>query len=117
MSVWTATVLTLFPEMFPGPLGHSLAGRALAAGHWNFSAIDIREFATDAHRTVDDAPFGGGPGMVMRADVVDAALADRIGKGRGDEESHRMAAKRIQFPWRWDSRTISTKLDVIREIL
>ena len=74
MSVWTATVLTLFPEMFPGPLGHSLAGRALAAGHWNFSAIDIREFATDAHRTVDDAPFGGGPGMVMRADVLDAAL-------------------------------------------
>ena len=74
MSVWTATVLTLFTEMFPGPLGHSLAGRALAAGHWNFSAIDIREFATDAHRTVDDAPFGGGPGMVMRADVLDAAL-------------------------------------------
>ena len=74
MSAWTATVLTLFPEMFPGPLGHSLAGRALAAGHWNFSAIDIREFATDAHRTVDDAPFGGGPGMVMRADVLDAAL-------------------------------------------
>ena len=74
MSVRTATVLTLFPEMFPGPLGHSLAGRALAAGHWNFSAIDIREFATDAHRTVDDAPFGGGPGMVMRADVLDAAL-------------------------------------------
>ncbi len=74
MTVWTATVLTLFPNMFPGPLGHSLAGRALAAGHWNFSAIGIREFATDAHRTVDDAPFGGGPGMVMRADVLDAAL-------------------------------------------
>ena len=70
MSVWTATVLTLFPEMFPGPLGHSLAGRALAAGHWNFSAIDIREFATDAHRTVDDAPFGGGPGMVMKPDPL-----------------------------------------------
>ncbi len=74
MSVWTANVLTLFPEMFPGPLGHSLAGRALAAKTWGLETIDIRDFATDAHRTVDDAPFGGGPGMVMRADVLDAAL-------------------------------------------
>jgi tRNA (guanine37-N1)-methyltransferase len=74
MSVWTANVLTLFPEMFPGTLGHSLAGRALAAQDWGLSVTDIRDFATDAHRTVDDAPFGGGPGMVMRADVLDAAL-------------------------------------------
>lgn len=74
MSVWTARVLTLFPEMFPGPLGHSLAGRALAAESWGLRTIAIRDFATDAHRTVDDAPFGGGPGMVMRADVLDAAL-------------------------------------------
>lgn len=72
---WQATALTLFPEMFPGPLGVSLAGKALANGTWSLSAVDIRSFATDAHRTVDDAPFGGGPGMVLRPDVVDAALA------------------------------------------
>jgi tRNA (guanine37-N1)-methyltransferase len=72
---WTATVLTLFPEMFPGPLGHSLAGKALAAGHWALETVDIRGFARDKHATVDDSPFGGGPGMVMRPDVVDAALA------------------------------------------
>jgi tRNA (guanine37-N1)-methyltransferase len=67
-------VLTLFPEMFPGPLGLSLAGKALAEGLWRLEAMDIRSFARDKHRTVDDTPFGGGPGMVMRPDVVDAAL-------------------------------------------
>jgi tRNA (guanine37-N1)-methyltransferase len=67
-------VLTLFPEMFPGPLGQSLAGKALSEGLWRLEATDIRSFATDKHRTVDDTPFGGGPGMVMRPDVVDAAL-------------------------------------------
>jgi len=67
-------VLTLFPEMFPGPLAHSLAGKALADGLWALDAVDIRDFATDRHRSVDDTPFGGGPGMVMRADVVDAAI-------------------------------------------
>ncbi len=72
---WRAIVLTLFPEMFPGPLGHSLAGRALARGDWSLKTIDIRSFATDRHRSVDDAPFGGGPGMVMRPDVVDASVA------------------------------------------
>lgn len=72
---WRATILTLFPEMFPGPLGHSLAGRALAAGTWALNAVNIRDFATDRHRSVDDTPFGGGAGMVMRPDVVDAALA------------------------------------------
>lgn len=71
---WRATALTLFPEMFPGPLGHSLAGKALEAGLWSLEALDIRGFASDKHRTVDDAPFGGGAGMVMRADVVDAAI-------------------------------------------
>jgi tRNA (guanine37-N1)-methyltransferase len=71
---WKARVLTLFPEMFPGPLGQSLAGKALERGDWTLEAIDIRGFATDRHRTVDDTPFGGGPGMVMRPDVVDAAL-------------------------------------------
>ena len=72
---WTATVLTILPEAFPGTLGLSLAGRALARGAWRLDVVDIRDFATDRHRTVDDAPFGGGPGMVMRPDVVDAALA------------------------------------------
>ncbi len=71
---WTATVLTLFPEMFPGSLGHSLAGRALRDGVWSLTTVQIRDFATDKHRTVDDSPFGGGVGMVMRPDVIDAAL-------------------------------------------
>lgn len=69
------SVLTLFPELFPGPLGASLAGRALARGVWSLQAVNIRDYATDRHRTVDDTPFGGGPGMVMRPDIVDAALA------------------------------------------
>ena len=73
--LWTATVLTLFPEMFPGPLGHSLAGRALAEGVWQLDSVDIRGFARDKHRSVDDTPFGGGAGMVMRPDVVDAAIS------------------------------------------
>jgi tRNA (guanine37-N1)-methyltransferase len=71
---WRASVLTLFPEMFPGPLGLSLAGRALTAGLWTLDARNIRDFATDRHRTVDDTPFGGGAGMVLRPDIVDAAL-------------------------------------------
>ena len=75
-NIWTAKALTLFPEMFPGSLAHSLAGKALADGLWSLDAVDIRNFATDKHRTVDDTPFGGGPGMVMRADVVDAAIDD-----------------------------------------
>jgi tRNA (guanine37-N1)-methyltransferase len=75
MDAWTATVLTLFPEMFPGPLGHSLAGGAMREGLWRLETVDIRGFARDKHRSVDDTPFGGGPGMVMRADIVDAAIA------------------------------------------
>ena len=73
--IWRATVLTVFPEMFPGPLGLSLAGRGLERGLWALDVLDIRDFARDKHRSVDDVPFGGGPGMVMRAEVVDAALA------------------------------------------
>ncbi len=73
-SPWTATVLTLFPAMFPGPLGQSLAGRALQAGKWRLDALDIRDFARDKHRSVDDTPFGGGAGMVMRPDVLDRAI-------------------------------------------
>lgn len=76
---FTATVLTLYPEMFPGPLGHSLAGRALERGLWSLDTLQIRDFTADRHRSVDDTPAGGGAGMVMRADVlasaVDAALA------------------------------------------
>ena len=72
--MWRATVLTLFPEMFPGPLGISLAGRALASGIWALEARDIRDAATDRHRSVDDTPAGGGPGMVLRADVLAAAI-------------------------------------------
>ena len=71
---WRATVLTLFPEMFPGPLGVSLAGKALASGLWALEARDIRDSATDQHRSVDDTPAGGGPGMVLRADVLAAAI-------------------------------------------
>src|SRR3954471_12585214 len=74
LTMWRATVLTIFPEMFPGPLGVSLAGKALASGIWSLDAIDIRAYATDKHRTVDDTPAGGGPGMVMKADVLAAAL-------------------------------------------
>ncbi|MBM3509727.1 MAG: tRNA (guanosine(37)-N1)-methyltransferase TrmD [Alphaproteobacteria bacterium] len=84
---WTAWVLTLFPEMFPGPLGLALAGKALAEGRWALAAIDIRDFADDKHKTVDDAPFGGGPGMVMRPDVlaraIDAARAQADAAGAG----------------------------------
>ncbi|HBU99735.1 MULTISPECIES: tRNA (guanosine(37)-N1)-methyltransferase TrmD [Thalassospira] len=76
MSVWQAKVATLFPEMFPGVLGQSLAGRALENGIWSLDVKDIRDHATDRHRTVDDNPFGGGAGMVMRPDIVDAALLE-----------------------------------------
>jgi tRNA (guanine37-N1)-methyltransferase len=72
--MWTATVLTLFPDMFPGPLGASLAGKALASGLWQLEAHDIRDAATDRHRSVDDTPAGGGAGMVLRADVLARAL-------------------------------------------
>jgi tRNA (guanine37-N1)-methyltransferase len=72
---WRASVLTLFPAMFPGPLDQSLAGRALETGLWALDVTHIRDFAQDRHKTVDDTPFGGGAGMVLRADIVDAAVA------------------------------------------
>ncbi|MFH5924530.1 tRNA (guanosine(37)-N1)-methyltransferase TrmD [Roseomonas xinghualingensis] len=78
---WNATVLTLFPGMFPGPLGTSLAGRGLERGLWSLEARDIRDVTTDRHRTVDDTPFGGGAGMVLRPDVVDAACAAAMPEG------------------------------------
>jgi tRNA (guanine37-N1)-methyltransferase len=73
---FSATILTLFPEMFPGPLACSLAGKALEKGIWNLKAMQIRDFTTDKHQTVDDTPYGGGAGMVMRADVLDAAIQE-----------------------------------------
>ena len=78
---WCATVLTIFPEMLPGPLAQSLAGKALAAGLWQLRTVDIRCSASDKHRSVDDAPFGGGPGMVMRPDVLDRAILGAGGTG------------------------------------
>jgi tRNA (guanine37-N1)-methyltransferase len=72
--MWRATVLTLFPDMFPGPLGFSLAGKALQASLWSFNTVDIRAHALDKHRSVDDTPAGGGPGMVMKPDVLARAL-------------------------------------------
>ena len=81
---WQARVLTLFPEMFPGPLGSSLAGKALANGVWALETVDIRNFARDKHRSVDDTPFGGGPGMVMRPDVLAAAIDATRSAGGAD---------------------------------
>jgi tRNA (guanine37-N1)-methyltransferase len=78
---FAATVLTLYPEMFPGPLGISLAGRALQRGDWTLDTMQIRDFAADRHRTVDDTPAGGGAGMVLKADVLAAAI-DSVGEGR-----------------------------------
>ena len=72
--MWRASVLTIFPEMFPGPLGVSLSGKALAGGLWSLQIVDIRDFATDKHRSVDDTPAGGGPGMVMKPDVLARAI-------------------------------------------
>jgi tRNA (guanine37-N1)-methyltransferase len=80
---WQACVLTLFPEMFPGPLGGSLAGQALSGGRWALDAMNIRDFAQDKHRSVDDTPAGGGVGMVMRADVLGAAIDGARGRYPG----------------------------------
>lgn len=82
MAAWCASVLTLYPDMFPGPLGFALAGRALREGIWSLDAINIRDFARDKHGSVDDTPAGGGPGMVMRADVMAAAI-DGVAKPEG----------------------------------
>jgi tRNA (guanine37-N1)-methyltransferase len=79
---WTVNILTLFPEMFPGALGTSITGRALKKGLWNFNAVNIRDFATDNHKTVDDVPFGGGAGMVMKPDIIEAALLSVHEPGR-----------------------------------
>jgi len=72
--MWRASVITILPDMFPGPLGLSLAGKARQNGIWSLDAVDLRDFATDRHRTVDDTPAGGGPGMVMKPDVIARAI-------------------------------------------
>lgn len=84
---WRATAFTLFPEMFPGPLGHSLAGRALERGLWSLEVRNIRDAGHGRHRSVDDTPFGGGAGMVMRPDVLDAALSGAPGSDAPDGAS------------------------------
>ena len=83
--MWRASVLTLFPEMFPGPLGLSLSGRALTDGIWSLDAYDIRAQATDKHRSVDDTPAGGGAGMVLKADVLARAIDAVAGNPVTDE--------------------------------
>ena len=93
---WSATVLTLFPEMFPGPLGQSLAGKALKNGIWRLETVDIRDFARDKHRSVDDAPFGGGPGMVMRPDIL-AAAVDHVRSGQASEGSAPGGEKKVIY--------------------
>jgi tRNA (guanine37-N1)-methyltransferase len=90
--MWRASVLTIFPDMFPGPLGTSLAGKALASGLWSLDAVDIRLHATDKHRSVDDTPAGGGPGMVMRADVL--ARAIDAAAPSGDERARLLMSPR-----------------------
>ncbi len=80
--MWRAAVLTIFPEMFPGPLGASLAGKAQAKGLWALDPVDLRDFAPDRHRTVDDTPAGGGPGMVMKPDVIARAIDAFANDGR-----------------------------------
>lgn len=100
-SPWRAQILTLFPEMFPGPLGAALAGKALEAGLWKLDVLNIRAFATDKHRTVDDTPYGGGAGMVLRPDVVAAAV-------RGAAVQHGPTARRIYLSPR--GRVLDQKL-------
>ncbi len=83
LNPWYATVVTLFPEMFPGPLGCSILGNGLRNGLWKLDTIQIRDHATDKHATVDDTPYGGGPGMVMKAEVVDQAMEEGISRQSG----------------------------------
>ena len=84
-TIWTATILTIFPELFPGPLAASLTGKALADQRWALETVNIRDFSADKHRSVDATPAGGGPGMVMRADVIGKAI-DHARQRAGDSE-------------------------------
>jgi tRNA (guanine37-N1)-methyltransferase len=102
---FTAHILTLYPEMFPGPLGHSIAGRALEAGIWSCEATNIRDFATDKHRTVDDTPAGGGAGMVLRADVL-ASAVDAVAGIHTENRSPRAKSRGLERV-----QAVSTSLD------
>lgn len=82
MSIWHCNILTLFPDMFPSTLGQSLSGRALDKGTWSYNAVNIRDFAADIHKTVDDTPYGGGAGMVMRPDIIEKAVQSLPQTGR-----------------------------------
>ncbi len=106
-----AQILTLYPEMFPGPLGVSLAGRALAEGTWSCAPIQIRDFATDKHRTVDDTPAGGGAGMVLKADVLASAVDFAV----GEMESH-IRSSRAKSRDAVEVQRVSTSLDTNGEI-
>jgi tRNA (guanine37-N1)-methyltransferase len=92
--MWRATVLTIFPGMFPGPLGDSLAGKASQKGLWSLAAVDIRDFAADRHRMVDDTPAGGGPGMIMKADVLGRAIDAAGGPGGQDDRPRLLMSAR-----------------------
>ena len=112
--MWRASVLTIFPEMFPGPLGTSLAGKALAAAVWAIEPIDIRNYAGDRHRSVDDTPAGGGPGMVMRADVLArahraAAAPESPAPAVVERARQAVSRKRGSRPWRRDRAPSSVR--------
>lgn len=105
---WSVQVLTLFPEMFPGPLGHSLAGKALGTA-WSLNTIDIRSFTEDKHKTVDDTAFGGGPGMVLKPDIIDMAVKASIARAktspsmiylspRGEQLNQKLVKQLIETP-------------------
>jgi tRNA (guanine37-N1)-methyltransferase len=103
---FAATILTLYPEMFPGPLGHSIAGRAMAEGKWACETVQIRDFATDKHRTVDDTPAGGGAGMVLKCDVLARALDSVTG-----EEELRSSRAKSRDGEAEPAQSVSTSLD------
>ena len=115
MAAWRSLVLTLFPEMFPGPLGLSLAGKALERGLWALDVLDIRDFARDKHRSVDDTPFGGGADMVMRPDVVDAALAAAAERWQQDQAVGRGAGRQPPVVYLSPRGRLLTQ-DLVREL-
>ncbi|MBX9898437.1 MAG: tRNA (guanosine(37)-N1)-methyltransferase TrmD [Qipengyuania sp.] len=108
---FAATILTLYPEMFPGPLGISLAGRALERGDWSCETVQIRDFATDKHRTVDDTPAGGGAGMVLRADVLAAALDHALAPNENHLRSYRAERAARSRDTAASRSRVSTSLD------
>ena len=109
---FVAQILTLYPEMFPGPLGTSLAGRALAEGRWSCAAANIRDFATDKHRSVDDTPAGGGAGMVMRAAVLAAAVEWVVTNSVRPELVEGSSFASVGAPERDGASTSSARTDV-----